>query len=115
MTLILLTAAACADKSGGPRQLAGADAERGRQTAERLACAACHEIPGVAWPQGRVGGSLTGFAGRPLIAGRFRNQPDVLVRWLSDAPSLDPSTGMPPLPITAAEARDVAAYLYTLK
>ena len=39
---------------------------------------------------------------------------DVLVRWLIDAPSLDPGTGMPPMPLTQAQARDVAAYLYEL-
>lgn len=115
LSLLLLTLSGCADKSAGPRTLTGADAERGRRTTERLACAACHEIPGVAWPQGRVGGSLAGFGTRPLIAGRFRNQPDVLVRWLRDAPALDPSTGMPPMPLSDAEARDVAAYLYTLR
>jgi cytochrome c1 len=110
-----LALGACVDKSDLPRPLAGADSERGRRTAERLACAACHEIPGIAWPKGRVGGSLEGFARRPLIAGRFPNQPYVLVRWLVDAPSLAPGTGMPPQALTAAEARDVAAYLYTLK
>lgn len=110
-----LALAGCTDKSDRPRPLAGADIERGRLAAERLACAACHRIPGVAWPRGRVGGSLEGFANRPLIAGRFPNQPDVLVRWLVDAPALAPETGMPPQALTAAEARDVAAFLYTLR
>ena len=106
---------ACLDRTDLPRQLAGADPERGRVIAERLACAACHEIPDVDWPQGRVGGSLKGFADRPLIAGRFPNQPDVLVRWLTNAPSLAPDTAMPAQPLTPAEARDVAAFLYTLR
>lgn len=115
MILALLTLTSCADKSGLPRVIAGADAARGRQVVAQLACAACHDIPGVAWPVGRMGGSLAGFADRPLIAGRFPNQPDVLVRWLTDAPALDPSTGMPPMPMTTAQARDVAAYLYALQ
>jgi cytochrome c1 len=115
VSIALLALAACADTSDAPRALAGADPDHGRRVAERLACAACHRIPGIAWPQGRVGGSLEGFADRPLIAGRFPNQPDVLARWLRDAPTLDPSTGRPPMPMTAAEARDVAAYLYTLR
>lgn len=106
---------ACLDQTDLPRRLAGADPERGRVIAERLACAACHEIPGVAWPRGRVGGSLEGFAERPLIAGRFPNQPDVLVRWLTDAPSLAPDTAMPPQPLAPDEARDIAAFLYTLR
>ena len=49
-----------------------------------------------------------------MIAGRFPNQPEVLTAWLIDAPSLSPETGMPPMPLTGAEARDVAAWLYTL-
>ena len=49
-----------------------------------------------------------------MIAGRLPNQPDVLTAWLIDAPSLAPGTAMPPSPITEAEARDIAAWLYTL-
>ncbi len=107
--------AGCADKSNLPRELAGADPGRGKRVVERVACAACHEIPGVAWPKGRMGGSLHGFAERSLIAGRFPNQPAILVRWVADAPSLAPGSGMPPQPLSPEEARDVAAYLYTLR
>lgn len=113
--LALLSLCACADKSDAPRTIAGADAGRGLQVIGSVGCAACHAIPGVAWPTGTVGGSLDGFADRSLIAGRLPNQADTLVRWLRDAPSLSPETGMPPIPITETEARDVAAYLYTLK
>lgn len=107
--------AACADKGLPPRQLAGADPERGREIARRVACGACHEIPGVDWPRGRTGGSLAGFGDRPLIAGRVPNQPETLVRWLRDPSSIAPETGMPAAPLTTAEARDVAAFLYTLR
>ncbi|MCR5880661.1 cytochrome c family protein [Phenylobacterium sp. J367] len=115
MTLAALALAACAEKPVLPRQLAGADPERGRAIAERLACGACHDIPGIDWPKGRVGGPLAGFSSRPLIAGRFPNQPDTLVRWLCDAPSLAPGTAMPPQDLSPSEARDVAAFLYTLE
>ncbi len=62
-----------------------------------------------------MGGSLEGFADRPLIAGRLPNQPDILVRWLLDPPSLAPDTAMPPSALSQAQARDLAAYLYTLR
>ncbi len=75
---------------------------------------ACHQIPGVAWPRGEVGGPLAGFADRTLIAGRHPNQPDVLVRWLRDPPALSPDTAMPASNLTERQARDIAAYLYTL-
>ncbi|MFC5344532.1 cytochrome c family protein [Brevundimonas staleyi] len=115
LAVALMSLCACADKTSAPRVIEGADATRGLAVLERVGCAACHQIPGVAWPQGSVGGSLDGFAERSLIAGRLPNQPDTLVQWLRDAPSLSPETGMPPMPITDAEARDVAAYLYTLR
>jgi sulfur-oxidizing protein SoxX len=113
--LAALELSACLDKSEVPRALAGADPQRGRDIVERNACAACHEVPGVDWPKGQVGGPLAGFAGRPLIAGRLPNQPDVLVRWLRDPPALAPGAGMPPQALSVAEARDVAAFLYTLE
>ena len=109
-----LLLAACGDKSETPRTIAGADPERGLAVIERVGCAACHQIPGVDWPQGMAGPSLEGFGASPMIGGRFPNQPDVLTAWLIDAPSLSPETGMPPMPLTEAEARDVAAWLYSL-
>ncbi len=113
--LLALLATACADKGGGPREIAGADPARGLEVAERVGCAACHRSPGVEWPSGAAGPSLEGFGGSPLIAGRFPNQPDRLAQWVRNAPSMAPETGMPAMPITEAEARDVAAWLYTLE
>ena len=105
---------ACGDGSGPERTIAGADPARGLAVMERVGCAACHAIPGIDWPRGRAGPPLEGFAARPMIAGRLPNQPEVLTAWLIDAPALSPGTGMPPMPLTEAEARDVAAWLYTL-
>lgn len=115
MVPILVLLAACADKRQQPRDITGADAAAGLAVIERLGCAACHQIPGVDWPQGTVGGSLDGFADRSMIAGRFPNQPDTLATWVRNAPSMSATTGMPAMPMTSAEARDVAAYLYTLE
>ncbi|MFS0710241.1 c-type cytochrome [Brevundimonas sp. 3P9-tot-E] len=110
----LLGLAACADKAGAPRDLAGADAVEGLRLIRTQGCGACHVIPGVAWPEGRTGGSLAGVGARPMIAGRLPNQPAVMAAFVRDAPSLLPDTGMPPMPLSEAEARDIAAYLYTL-
>lgn len=115
MVPILVLLAACADKRQQPRAITGADAAAGLAVIQRQGCAACHQIPGVNWPQGTVGGSLDGFADRSMIAGRFPNQPETLATWVRNAPSMSPTTGMPAMPLTSAEARDVAAYLYTLE
>jgi len=109
-----LALSACVDKADLPRPIVQADAAEGLAIIRQVGCAACHTIPGVAWPQGRSGGNLSGFGARPMIAGRLPNQPDVLIGWLIDAPSMDPGTAMPPMPLTQDQARDVAAYLYTL-
>ena len=109
-----LLTAACGQGHAPARTIAGADAERGLAVIRREGCAACHVVPGVDWPEGKTGPSLNGFGSSPLIAGRLPNRPDVLAAWLIDPPSLAPGTAMPPSPLTEAEARDVAAFLYTL-
>ena len=112
--LLALVLTACVDKADLPRPIAQGDPAAGLLAIREVGCAACHKIPGVSWPEGRSGSNLAGFGARPLISGRLPNQPDVLVRWLIDAPSMDPGTAMPPMPLTQDQARDVAAYLYTL-
>lgn len=110
----VLLLAGCGQPGTEPQTLAGADVGRGRRAIERVGCGACHVIPGVRWPRSRVGPSLDAFAERALIAGRFPNQPETLALWVRNAPALSPATGMPPMPLSEQEARDVAAYLYTL-
>jgi cytochrome c1 len=110
----VLALAACGQTHIQSSVIANADPGRGRAAMEQLACGACHEVPGISWPRSRVGPPLDGFAERAFIAGRLPNQPAILVQWVRDAPSLAPDTGMPAIPMTEQEARDVAAYLYTL-
>lgn len=93
----------------------GGDAERGRVALDGFGCGACHLIPGVTGARGMVGPPLAQFALRSYIAGQLPNQPDNLLRWLQDPPSIEPGTAMPDLGVTPAVARDMAAYLYTLR
>jgi mono/diheme cytochrome c family protein len=81
----------------------------------RFGCAACHSIPGVDSPRGVVGPPLRGMARRAFIAGQLPNKPEVLVGFLRDPPALVALTGMPNVGLTADQARDIAAYLYTLE
>jgi cytochrome c2 len=76
-------------------------------------CTACHTIPGLA-PRGVVGPPLAGMARRAFIAGQLPNKPELLVAFLQNPPALVPNTGMPDVRLGLDEARDVAAYLYTL-
>jgi cytochrome c2 len=97
-------------------QVAG-DAERGFALVSSGAygCAACHAIPGIRFPKGNVGPPLAGMAGRSLIAGHLPNRPDLLVAFLQNPSALAPLTGMPNVGLSAEQARDIAAYLYTLE
>jgi cytochrome c1 len=95
----------------------GGDAARGAVILRTGAhgCAACHDVPGVRFPRGVAGPPLGGMADRAFIAGQLPNTPDVLVAFLQDPPSLVPRTGMPDVRMTLEDARDVAAYLYSLE
>jgi cytochrome c1 len=82
---------------------------------QEVGCHACHVIPGVRGPAGLLGPPLAGYSHNIYVAGKFPGTPDVLVRWIRDAPSLAPGTAMPESPVSEAEARDMAAYLYSLE
>lgn len=106
--------AASADPGADP----GADpvsAERGRNTLTQYACNACHRIPGVTGSEVHVGPPLAGIGNRGLIAGRLPNTSEQMVRWLRDPRAVDPSTTMPDLGVGERDARDIAAYLATLR
>ena len=95
--------------------LSDADATQGRQLVASKGCVACHTFPDVKWPRGGLGPPLQNFGRQGLIAGRLPNQPGVLMQFVRNAPVLVPGTAMPTILMTDQEARDVTAYLLTLK
>ncbi|MBM6594945.1 c-type cytochrome [Microvirga pudoricolor] len=107
---------ACGNSSSPPDflQIAGAEPERGRHLIYSYGCGTCHAIEGVPGARGMVGPKLDDFAQRTMLAGILPNVPRHLVPWLVDPPAIEPKTGMPKMGVTDAEARDMAAYLYTL-
>jgi cytochrome c2 len=90
-------------------------AERGKQTIAAMGCGACHVISGVPGADGEVGPPLTGVARRAIIGGTLPNTPANMVAWIEDPPAIAPTTAMPNLGVTPQSARDIAAYLYTLR
>lgn len=96
-------------------QLTGGHVDAGKIAIARYACTACHAIPGTGDAQGNVGPALKGIAVRAEIAGRLANSPDNLIRWLRHPQHVAPGNGMPEQGVTATDARDMAAYLYTLR
>ncbi len=95
--------------------LTGGDVEAGRTAVKTYGCDACHTIPGVADARGPVGPPLTQIANRIYIAGVLTNTPDNLVEWIQNPARVDPRSAMPNLGVDQTAARDIAAYLYTLR
>lgn len=91
------------------------DPDVGAQLLSVHGCGACHAIPGVTGADGTIGPPLDGFATRAFIAGKLPNQFDSLTSWIRNPQAIEPGTAMPTLPVNEAEARAMAAYLYTLR
>ena len=93
----------------------GGDALRGRETIAAHRCGACHTIPHVPGANGVVGPPLAAFGRRSFIAGELPNTPRNLVRWIQAPHQIEPAVAMPPLGLDEQQARDIAAFLYTLR
>jgi cytochrome c1 len=93
----------------------GGDARIGARLIESFRCGACHMIPGIKGADGLVGPPLILFARRTYVGGEVPNTPPNLIRWIQDPRSIEPGTAMPALGLNEQQARDVAAYLYTLR
>jgi mono/diheme cytochrome c family protein len=86
----------------------------GRYAIYQYMCATCHVIPGIVGADKNVGPDLSDIARRRYIGGVLLNTPDNMVRWLEDPQTIDPQSAMPNLQVKEKDARDIAAYLYTL-
>lgn len=95
--------------------LTGGDPARGRSLIRSYGCSSCHTIPGVPGADRKVGPPLAGIAERMFVAGVLPNSPANLIRWIEDPKEVDPETAMPDVGVTTRDARDIAAYLYTLR
>ena len=96
-------------------QISVGDPNRGRELIEGYGCGSCHTIPGVHNANGLVGPPLMFFSRRTMVAGELPNTPDNLVRWIRHPRSVEHGTAMPDLGLSADQANDIAAYLYTLR
>ncbi|MBI0538752.1 hypothetical protein D9599_24655 [Roseomonas sp. KE2513] len=111
---LLLLLAGCDDAQPAALRVAGGDPARGREVAQASGCGACHVIPGIRGAQSWAGPPLMEWARRGYLAGHLPNRPETLVAWLRDPQALSPGTAMPNLGLTEAQARDTAAFLFTL-
>lgn len=110
-----LTVLGCLGQRSAPpfRQVPGGDPARGRQAFVGYGCGGCHRVPGVPEAVGRTAPPLDAFGQRAFVAGILSNNADELIRWIQFPRKMDPRTGMPNLGVSEADARDIAAFLYT--
>jgi cytochrome c len=116
VTLAMCALAACAgDAEQLAEQISGGRVARGRALFDRYGCGTCHELHGRGDARGRVGPSLHDFALQQSLPGGLPNTPDALVRWLRAPREVEPRTTMPNLGVSERAARDLAAFLYTMR
>jgi cytochrome c2 len=114
-TLLLCAAllAACSKTPPKTEPITGGDARAGRELLARYGCASCHKIKGIAHADSQVGPPLDEIRSRGYIAGVLPHSADNLIKWIQHPRQIVPNTAMPDLGVTQAEARDMAAYLYS--
>jgi cytochrome c2 len=95
------------------RAMTGGDPAHAPELFRRYGCTGCHAISGIPGADGQVGPPLVNLVHRVYIGGVVTNSADHLVQWITRPQSLSPQTAMPPSGISEAEARDIAAYLYS--
>jgi len=118
LLLAATVATACRDSRYHDEAVAnmvGGNPDRGPDLIRSYGCGTCHTVAGVTGANGLVGPPLSGIAERAYIAGVLPNAPDNLVRWIENPKAVDSLTAMPVVGVTPADARDIAAYLYTLR
>lgn len=108
---LALVLGACSDHD---KPLVG-DPDQGAAEITRVGCGACHTIPGISGAGGMVGPPLDHMAQRVFIAGMLSNTPDNMVAWLKNPQAIVPGNAMPDMGLDDRQARDIAAYLATLR
>ena len=109
------TLACSRDDSELAEGLTGGSVARGYRAFRRLGCGSCHEIDGDFSTQGHAGPALDEFALQSYLPGGLPNKPDSLVKWIRFPRHVVPTTAMPELGVNDQDARDLSAYLYTLR
>jgi cytochrome c2 len=111
--LALALVTGCSKTPPSSEPLTGGNPRTGQQLIARYGCAACHQIKGIAHADSKVGPSLKEIRDSSYVGGVLPNSADNLMKWIMHPRTVSPDTAMPELGVTQAEARDMAAYLYS--
>jgi len=109
----------CGCSSGGVdfaqgEKMTGGDAEAGKHAIVIHDCSSCHVIPGIEGDVNVQGPPLSRWATRKTIAKEWPNTPANLEDWIRHSEELRPGTTMKLMSISEKDARDIAAYLFSL-
>ena len=69
----------------------------------------------MALADGNSGPPFAGIGRRTVLAGKHPKSADNMVRWLMSPQPGEPGNAMPDTWLSERQARDVAAFLYTLR
>jgi cytochrome c len=110
---------ACSDVASRDRRALsrltdGGDPQLGKEAIRNYGCQTCHTIRGVPGARALVGPDLTGLRERAYLAGQLPNTPENLIHWVQHPHSVNPKTVMPEMNVGDEDARNIAAYLYSL-
>ena len=114
---VTVAAGACSSHPAKPstRVVTGGSADLGKDAVDHYGCGRCHTIPGVKRASALVGPPLIHWSKRSFIAGELANTPDNLIRWIQNPKEVEPGTDMPVLGVTPEDARNIAAYLMSIR
>ena len=112
---IAIALAGCDQEPNKLVEITGGNPHKGKAAIDAYGCGSCHTIPGIRTAKGTVGPPLFFWSKRTYIAGQVPNKPDFLIRWIEAPQTIEPGTAMPNLGVSEGTARDIAAYLYTLR
>ncbi len=117
IVVTVLVTVSCADAAAHEPDhfVTGGSVARGQIAIQRYGCGSCHMIPGIRDAGGMVGPPLIHWSQRRIIAGEVPNDPEHLVTWITMPQAVEPGTAMPNMGVSDGEARDMAAYLYSIK
>jgi cytochrome c oxidase subunit 2 len=105
-----------ADMSAPATTPSGGAARAGEHLFLADQCSSCHTIRGTSASYGTVGPDLTHVATRSsLAAATIPNTPADLEQWIVNPQSIKPGTRMPDLGLSRNDARQIVAYLDSLK
>jgi putative membrane protein len=95
--------------------ITGGVVTRGHAAIVKYGCGTCHTVPRVSGATATVGPSLERIAMRTYLGGHLTNTPANMIRWIQHPQAIDARNAMPDLGVGDQEARDIAAFLYTLR